>query len=607
MDRQEASVALFAVHEERMLAMGRRRLPVPVLLVSGNLGSGKTTFLNHILHNKLNLRITCLVNDLASLNIDAEVLVKRDAARRTLYLSNGCACHTLSKEFEGEMWRVLQETEGTERTDYVVIETSGVADPTSLVESLERRYGQMTRARLDGVVVMVDSDVLSHQLTALEGKPRRTLDLEQSESIGGGATSPRRTASQRMLDAAGPAVWRQLLCADIIILNKVDLLDAAAVESLQQAMQAAVPAATVITATHGKVPLHRILHVEHSQGGAGAGVAGHEARLIVQEGRYLTAEEARPSSRTPQGAWDAAANQAGAAAHGYHALEYTSDHPFRLKDFQDLVAAAGHSASGSIGGDACLHEGLREEWVGLWRRVERIKGVVWFAECREDRWVFQVSGRQRVHLHHDGKWTARPAVQLVAIGSAWDQQAARLLDAFHSLTASPAALVCGPCDAPPGSVEAQLAAARELVRSDRRFELLEDGDEEALHVGPVVHFQLVGAALYGISRAELESFHRVDVSDLNRHFVQRLNASISSLEHQPKPFMLGAPLLKPVAASSHLDDGKRSISLSSPQYTVRFAVGGICRLDHVWPAVSQIADDLLAHSFARLKLCKCDL
>ena len=157
-DRDVASLALVRVHEERMLASTRRRLPVPVLLVSGALGAGKTTLLNHILQNKLNLRVTCLVNDLAALNIDADVLVQRDAAARMVRLSNGCACHTLVGDLEAGMWQVLQEVDGADRVDYVVIETSGVvADPSSIILSLERRFGKMTRARLDGVALLVDT------------------------------------------------------------------------------------------------------------------------------------------------------------------------------------------------------------------------------------------------------------------------------------------------------------------------------------------------------------------------------------------------------------------------------------------------------------------
>ena len=97
---EERTLNLFAVHEARMLALDTRRMPVPVLLVSGSLGSGKTTLLNHILHNKINLRVTCLVNDLAAQNIDAELLIARDEARKTVHLSNGCVCHGLSGEVE---------------------------------------------------------------------------------------------------------------------------------------------------------------------------------------------------------------------------------------------------------------------------------------------------------------------------------------------------------------------------------------------------------------------------------------------------------------------------------------------------------------------------
>ena len=205
---EERTLNLFAVHEARMLALDTRRMPVPVLLVSGSLGSGKTTLLNHILHNKINLRVTCLVNDLAAQNIDAELLIARDEARKTVHLSNGCVCHALSGEFEEEMWQVLQETDGSDQTDYVVIETSGVVDPVSLVQKLERRYGKMTRARLDGVIIVVDADVLANQLGA-EG-------AEAAEGAEGAESARRRLGA-----SAGPALMRQLACADVVLLNKV--------------------------------------------------------------------------------------------------------------------------------------------------------------------------------------------------------------------------------------------------------------------------------------------------------------------------------------------------------------------------------------------------
>ena len=122
--------------------------------------------MNHILRNRLNLRVTCLVNDLAALNVDEALLLDRRSAHKTVALSDGCVCHALYEEFEveAEVLKALQETDGAQRVDYFVIECSGVADPLPLVSMLERRFGKMTRARLDALVVVVDADLLGRQL-----------------------------------------------------------------------------------------------------------------------------------------------------------------------------------------------------------------------------------------------------------------------------------------------------------------------------------------------------------------------------------------------------------------------------------------------------------
>jgi G3E family GTPase len=234
------SIGLFAVHEQRMLEKGTRRLPIPVLLVSGSLGSGKTTLLNHILNNKLNLRVTCLVNDLAELNIDSDVLVHRDAARKTVRLSNGCACHSLGPDLESEMWQVLQETDGADRIDYVVIETSGVAEPASLIEALERRFGKLTRARLDAVVAVVDGDVLAHHLmgNGMVGGSEGTAGVAATVTAESGTEGG---AAWRVAKAGGASVWRQLQCADVVLLNKTDLLDPELAAETARLVETAAP------------------------------------------------------------------------------------------------------------------------------------------------------------------------------------------------------------------------------------------------------------------------------------------------------------------------------------------------------------------------------
>ena len=117
-----------------------------------------------------------------------------------------------------------------------------------------------------------------------------------------------------------------------------------------------------------------------------------------------------------------------------------------------------------------------------------------------------------------------------------------------------------------------------------------------------VHFQLVGASLYGMDRRQLERTHAFDLNHLNEIFIQRLNGWVpdeSKLgsHEQPKPFM-SAGYVSAVAVP-----GEQPERL----FTVRFVVGGSCTLAHVWSVLSEVADEVMARAFARLQLCRCDL
>ena len=347
---EEPSIALFAEAEARMLARSQPRAPVPVLLLSGALGAGKTTVLNALLRNKLNLRITCLVNDIASLNVDAEMLVLRDEARDTLTLSNGCACHSLAGQFEEAVWTVLSEVEAADRTDYIVIETSGVAEPHALIQSLERRYGRMTRARLDAVAVVVDADVLSHQLLRVAGGAAAGGAAAGGAAAGGAAGE--EAARGQLIRAAGTAFWRQLACAEVVLMTKVDLLaERGAEAALSALLGAAAPWARVSACVRGSVPPQLLLSLEYVSHAAGdAGMAGHEGRLLVSAGSYLSAADAPPEAAARQARLRATAAAgggslsvpewaagSGASPHGeVSSLVFTSEQPLHLAAFQEL-------------------------------------------------------------------------------------------------------------------------------------------------------------------------------------------------------------------------------------------------------------------------------
>ena len=658
-------------HHERLLE-ARCRLPVPVLLVSGALGSGKTALLRQLLAHRANLRLTCLVNDLAKLNVDATLLLDQTAAHRTLSLSDGCVCHGLKTEFEGEVWDVLQQTDGMERLDYFVVETSGVADPLALVEMLERRFGKMTRARLDALVMVVDADVLVRDLHALlrgkgaeceggtqesgfsrpngpdgrEGESSTTAADERGRRAALPTASAVAAASACVPRAVGDAQWRQLCRADFILLNKRDLLTAEDAALLEAAVREATPWAEVVLTEYGDVPLPRLLNVDVAGGvGGGGGLPSHEAEqraYITRTGlpeRHTRAVALRP----PLLADGARPFQLSSQAHSeWTAIEFCSTNPFRLGMFQDLIATMGAPWSawahdGTAAGGRRAHVRLTPEG---WRRVRRIKGVLWFAECRSLRWVFQVSGLQRVQLKCEGEWEGRPAVQLVAIGQhPWSSTAEALREALQEVcgrdgasdVSITAASRCDECDSGKSAADKlhqEAKAVRRRLRACGRFEVFDpDGvavaggqcrkrmrDEQSDEASPdtainsapcVVHFQLVGAASFGITRRELETRHRVDVNVLTERYVTELNFHLASATHpHPKALLTGAFLEAPSCSEQGGGDRRRE---GDSIFSARFAVGGLCDFEAVWPAMSQVADAVISKELRSIRLCRCDV
>ncbi|WP_027555943.1 GTP-binding protein [Bradyrhizobium sp. Cp5.3] len=186
-------------------------MAVPVLLVAGFLGAGKTTVVNHLLAHAEGRRIAAVVNDFGAINIDAELIM--GAADGVLSLSNGCICCTL----EGDLLRTLAGLLRRDpRPDVIVIETSGVADPADVVRNLMDPV-IFREAPLETVLCVVD------------------------------ATMP-----VAMLDDA--LLRSQVRAADIIALSKVDLADPAAYVQLRDAVRAMRPAAVLVDAVNGEVP-----------------------------------------------------------------------------------------------------------------------------------------------------------------------------------------------------------------------------------------------------------------------------------------------------------------------------------------------------------------
>lgn len=185
-------------------------MTLPLTVIGGYLGAGKTTVLNHLLGNDAGLRIAVLVNDFGDINIDADLIESADG--ETIALTNGCTCCTLADGLATVLAELRQRSEDF---DHIVIESSGVADPLKIGHT-----GAAFGFPLVGVAVVVDAEQI------------RTQSADKY---------------------VGDTVMRQLRCADLLIVNKCDLVESRDLESLQSWLADTVPNMPALMTQAGRV------------------------------------------------------------------------------------------------------------------------------------------------------------------------------------------------------------------------------------------------------------------------------------------------------------------------------------------------------------------
>jgi G3E family GTPase len=200
-------------------AMDTPKLGLPVTIITGFLGSGKTTLLNYILTNQQGLKTAVLVNEFGEIGIDSELIVTTDETM--VELNNGCICCTINEDLVQAVYKVLERPE---KIDYLVVETTGLADPLPVALTfLGTELRDMTR--LDSIVTLVDCANFS-------------LDLFNSQ-----------------------AAQSQIAYGDIIILNKTDLVEGADVDALEVRIRDLKKDSRILRTTKSQVPLPLILSV----------------------------------------------------------------------------------------------------------------------------------------------------------------------------------------------------------------------------------------------------------------------------------------------------------------------------------------------------------
>ena len=214
---------------------------IPILLLTGYLGSGKTKLVNHILSNKRGVKFAVIVNDIGEVNIDADLIQKGGIVDKKddslVALQNGCICCTLKMDLVEQIDDIMK----LGRFDYIVIEASGVCEPAPIAQTICSISGMNTvygSCRLDCIVTVVDALRLQSEFSCGNDLTRKGIDEEDIENL----------------------IIQQIEFCNIILLNKASEVKRDELERIKQIIRTLQPAAEIVECDYAEVDLNKIIN-----------------------------------------------------------------------------------------------------------------------------------------------------------------------------------------------------------------------------------------------------------------------------------------------------------------------------------------------------------
>lgn len=356
------------------------RKEIPVLLLTGYLGSGKTTLVNRILSNAEGIRFAVIVNDIGEVNIDAELIqqggVVGSKDDSLVALQNGCICCTLRTDLIEQITELVR----MDKFDYIVIEASGICEPEPIAQTictiptLGGKYTENGTCRLDCIVTVVDA-------------------LRMQDEFSGGNSLTRKDYGEEDIENL---IISQIEFCNIILLNKASEVPAKELAVMKQILKTLQPGAEIIECDYAGVDIERLLNTglfDFDRAAISAGwIRGIESEVSQEE-----ESEARGAHPEHDGHEHEHEHEHGHHHHHHHdegeaeeygigTFVYYRRPAFDINKFDNFIARHWPSA------------------------VIRAKGICYFTDNRDMSYMFEQAGRQK-QLREAGQWYATAPIE----------------------------------------------------------------------------------------------------------------------------------------------------------------------------------------------------